>query len=195
MEVPLLPEANGSRESPARYRRFLSEAKKVSHIALPMVVVNISEYFLSISPLFMIGHLNHLDLSSVSLGVSIANVTGYSIIFGMASALETLCARAHGTGEYEKVGTYTLNSIVCLFMVSIPISILWIYMERILIFIGQDVLISVEAGKYTTWLIPSLFPYAIYQSLYGNHFVIPFADLLDVNIPVGDGEFGRGAFY
>lgn len=30
---------------------------------------------------------------------------------------------------------------------------------------GQDPLISAEAGRYAIWLIPALFPYAILQSL------------------------------
>ncbi|XP_028121806.1 protein DETOXIFICATION 12-like [Camellia sinensis] len=38
-------------------------------------------------------------------------------------------------------------------------------MGKILILIGQDPLISHEAGKFTTWLIPSLFAYAIIQPL------------------------------
>ena len=36
---------------------------------------------------------------------------------------------------------------------------------QILIIIGQDPSISHKAGKFAIWLIPSLFPYAILQSL------------------------------
>lgn len=85
--------------------------------------------------------------------------------FGMAGALETLCGQAYGAKQYQKVGTYTFVSIICLLLVCLPVSILWMYTDKLLIFIGQDPLISVEAGKYAMWLIPSLFPYAIYQSL------------------------------
>ncbi|CAI9763549.1 unnamed protein product [Fraxinus pennsylvanica] len=38
-------------------------------------------------------------------------------------------------------------------------------MDKLLIFIGQDPLISVVAGRYAIWLIPTLVPYAILQSL------------------------------
>nr|XP_016509889.1 PREDICTED: protein DETOXIFICATION 14-like [Nicotiana tabacum] len=45
------------------------------------------------------------------------------------------------------------------------VSLLWIFTDKLLIWIGQDPSISVEAGKYSIWLISSLFPYAILQSL------------------------------
>lgn len=38
-------------------------------------------------------------------------------------------------------------------------------MDRFLILIGQDPHISIEAGKYSRWLIATLFPYAILQAL------------------------------
>ncbi|XP_057784048.1 protein DETOXIFICATION 14-like isoform X2 [Salvia miltiorrhiza] len=86
-------------------------------------------------------------------------------LFGLASALETLCGQAFGAQQYEKLGLYINASIVCLLLVCLPLSLLWIFMEKLLIFIGQDPSISHEAGQYAIWLIPALFGYAILQSL------------------------------
>lgn len=83
----------------------------------------------------------------------------------MSSALETLCGQAYGAGQYKKLGTYTCGAIICLFLVCIPVSVLWIFADKLLILTGQDPLIATEAGKYAIWLIPTLFPYAILQSL------------------------------
>lgn len=83
----------------------------------------------------------------------------------MASALETLCGQAYGAEQFRRVGTFTYGAILCLFIVCIPVSVLWIYTEELLVFMGQDPLISAEAGKFTVYLIPTLFPYAILQSL------------------------------
>ena len=57
---------------------------------------------------------------------------------GMASALETLCGQAYGAKQYTKLGTQTYTAIFCLILVCIPISVIWIYMGKILHFIGQD---------------------------------------------------------
>ncbi|KAL6960180.1 hypothetical protein U1Q18_046722 [Sarracenia purpurea var. burkii] len=84
---------------------------------------------------------------------------------GMASALETLCGQAYGAQQYKIFGTQTYTAIFSLLIVCLPLSILWINMGKLLIFIGQDPLISHEAGKFTTWLVPVLFAYAILQPL------------------------------
>lgn len=82
----------------------------------------------------------------------------------MASALETLCGQAYGAEQYQKLGVYTYAAIISLIAVCIPISVLWIFMDKLLIFIGQDPLISTEAGRYSLCLIATLFPYAILQA-------------------------------
>ncbi|KAJ6318354.1 hypothetical protein OIU76_013818 [Salix suchowensis] len=84
---------------------------------------------------------------------------------GMASALETLCGQAYGAKQYTKLGTQTYTAIFCLILVCIPISVIWIYMGKILHFIGQDPAISREAGRFTMWLVPALFAYATLQPL------------------------------
>ncbi|KAH0699096.1 hypothetical protein KY285_013554 [Solanum tuberosum] len=115
--------------------------------------------------MIMLGHLGELSLSSASIATSLSNVTGYSVLFGMCSALETLCGQAYGAGQYRKLGTFTYSAIICLFLVCIPVSVLWIFTDKLLILMGQDPSIATEAGKYAIWLIPTLFPYAILQSL------------------------------
>ncbi|XVE84902.1 hypothetical protein DITRI_Ditri17bG0048700 [Diplodiscus trichospermus] len=87
------------------------------------------------------------------------------IQLGMACALETLCGQAYGAQQYRKLGIHTYTAIFCLILVCIPLSLLWIYMGRLLVFIGQDPLISHEAGKFIRWLIPALFAYATFQPL------------------------------
>lgn len=90
---------------------------------------------------------------------------GLVLQFGMASALETLCGQAFGAEQYKRVGTFTCGAILCLFLVCIPLSVLFVLTERLLLFTGQDPLISAEAGKFAIQLVPTLFPYAILQCL------------------------------
>ena len=85
--------------------------------------------------------------------------------FGLASALETLCGQAYGAKQFAKLGEHTYTGMLALFVVSIPLSVLWSYMGEILSFIGQDPQVAQEAGKFATWLIPALFGYATMQPL------------------------------
>ncbi|CAH8297579.1 unnamed protein product [Eruca vesicaria subsp. sativa] len=138
---------------------------RLSYIAGPMVAVNSSMYFLQVISIMMVGHLGELYLSSTAIAVSFCSVTGFSLVFGLASALETLCGQANGAKQFEKLGEHTYTGMLALFLVSIPLSVLWSYMGEILSFIGQDPQVSQEAGKFATWLIPALFGYATMQPL------------------------------
>lgn len=83
----------------------------------------------------------------------------------MASALETLCGQAYGAEQFHKLGIYTYCSIIPLILLCFPISLLWIFTDKLLILIGQDPVISRIAQKYAVCLIPNLFSYAVLQSL------------------------------
>ncbi|KAL1810075.1 hypothetical protein ACET3Z_027065 [Daucus carota] len=148
-----------------RNRGAVSEMKKVSYIAMPMIVTTVSQNMVRVISMMMIGHLGELSLSGAAIATSLTNVTGFSLLFGMASALETLCGQAYGARQYHMIGTYTYGAIISLLLVCVPISILWIFTEEFLVMIGQDPSISHEAGIYSIWLIPALFPYAILQLL------------------------------
>jgi len=67
---------------------------------------------------------------------------------GMASALETLCGQAYGAKQYHLFGIQLQRAIFALFCVSIPLAMIWANMGNILAALGQDPLISIEAGKY-----------------------------------------------
>ncbi|XP_058753757.1 protein DETOXIFICATION 12-like [Vicia villosa] len=145
--------------------RFIVELKKVVVIAAPMVASSMLQNLLQVVSVIMVGHLNKLSLSSVSIATSITNVSGFSILSGMAGGIETLCGQAYGAGQFEKLGIYTYTAVISLAMVCAPITILWIFIDKILIFIGQDPEISIKARTYALWLIPGLFGSAILKPL------------------------------
>ncbi|KAK7374859.1 hypothetical protein VNO80_08302 [Phaseolus coccineus] len=146
-------------------RGMREEMKKVRRIAAPMVVASVLQYLLPVVSLIMVGHLNQLALSSVAIATSLTNVFGFSVLSGMAGGLETLCGQAFGAEEYDKFGLYTYTAIISLFLVSIPITILWTFMDKILILLHQDPIISLQARKYALCLIPALFASAILKPL------------------------------
>ncbi|XP_055809606.1 protein DETOXIFICATION 14-like [Solanum dulcamara] len=148
-----------------RWGVIWEEVKEVGYLAVPMIVVTLSQYLLLTISLMMVGHLGELSLSSSALAVSIAGVTGFSFLLGMATALETLCGQAFGAKQYQRLGAQTYTGIFSLFIVCIPLAVLWLYVGKLLILIGQDPQISHEAGKFIKWLIPALFAYANLQPL------------------------------
>ncbi|KAL0000098.1 hypothetical protein SO802_019700 [Lithocarpus litseifolius] len=144
---------------------FTGELKRLGFLAGPMVAVTLSQYMLQVISLMMVGHLGELALSSAAIATSLSGVTGFSLLLGMASALETLCGQAYGAQQYQKIGIQTYTAIFSLNLVCLPLSLLWMNMGKLLSLIGQDPLISHEAGKFTMWLVPALFAYATLQPL------------------------------
>lgn len=165
MEKALLVQDEVENKRVSTWDVYVQELKKVSSIAIPMVVATLSQHLSRVVSMMMVGHLGELSLSGAAVATSLTNVTGFSLLFGLAGGLETSCGQAFGAGEYHKLGSYTFGGALSLIVVCLPISLLWIFMDKLLIFIGQDHSISSEAGRYAVWLIPTLFPYAILQAL------------------------------
>ncbi|XP_051148798.1 protein DETOXIFICATION 12-like [Andrographis paniculata] len=146
-------------------RSVWPEIKRLGFLAGPLVVVTSLQFVLQIISLMMVGHLGELQLAGASLATSLAGVTGFSFMLGLASALETLSGQAYGAKQYEKVGTQTHTAVLSLIIVCIPLSVLWLFTGKLFAVIGQDPAISAEAGRYIIWLIPALFGYAALQPL------------------------------
>ncbi|GKA41336.1 protein DETOXIFICATION 12 isoform X2 [Tanacetum coccineum] len=130
-----------------------------------MVIVAVLQYTVQMVTIVMVGHIDQLSLASVAIATSLTNVTGFSLLSGLVGGLETLCGQAYGAKEYNKIGIYTCSAIISLLLVCIPVSISWIFLDKFLILIGQDPLISLEARKYSIYLIPALFGGAIVKPI------------------------------
>ncbi|KAI4999771.1 hypothetical protein ZWY2020_004360 [Hordeum vulgare] len=165
-EAPLLPRKDQEDAGEDGAGRWRGEAGKLAYLALPMVAVSLSQYAVQVSSNMMVGHLpGVLPLSSAAIATSLASVSGFSLLIGMASALETLCGQAYGARQYHTLGLHTYRAIVTLLVVCVPLSLLWAFMGKILVLIGQDPLIARGAGRYIVWLIPGLFANAVIQPI------------------------------
>lgn len=55
----------------------------------------------------------------------LCNISGYSIGFGMLSALDTLISQAFGAREYKQMGLFSQRAMAILTLCCIPIVFLW----------------------------------------------------------------------
>ncbi|MCO5571741.1 hypothetical protein L7F22_025489 [Adiantum nelumboides] len=136
------------------------ELKRQVELAIPMIVINLLLFAVPTTSVMFVGHISELALSGASLAYSITNVTGLSLLMGLASALDILCGQAYGAQQYSLVGLYLQRALIVLYACSIPLAILWSNMQHILLALGQDAAISKQAGEFMLWLIPTLFTYS-----------------------------------
>ncbi|KAK1363633.1 hypothetical protein POM88_039194 [Heracleum sosnowskyi] len=98
-------ETLSSSSLPRRWEVIVSEMKKVSYIAMPMVVTTVSQNLLRVISMMMIGHLGELSLSGASIATSLTNVTGFSLL-GVARGVGW-----QRLGAYVNLGAYYLCGI------------------------------------------------------------------------------------
>ena len=141
---------------------FISQTPILAKMAWPVLVSYLLSFSINVASVFSLGHVGTKELAACALSTMLCNVTGFSVGQGMASALDTLCSQSHtGSQDPYALGKHLQRSIVVMFLLSIPISLLWCFTTPLLLMVGQDPEISALAGKYTLFMIPALFPFLV----------------------------------
>ncbi|KAF5732332.1 MATE efflux family protein LAL5-like [Tripterygium wilfordii] len=165
----LVPQSPTSKQTQNSHRTHLSlvlrEAISLAKIALPMILTGLLLYSRSMISMLFLGRLGELALAGGSLAVGFANITGYSILSGLAMGMEPICGQAFGAKRYSVLGLTLQRTILMLIFTSLPISLLWLNMERILLFCGQDAAIAAEAQTYLLYSLPDLFAQSLLHPL------------------------------
>lgn len=143
----------------------LKEAYSIANIAIPMILTGLLLYSRSMISMLFLGRLGDLALAGGSLAVGFANITGYSILSGLAMGMEPICGQAFGAKRHTLLGLCLQRTVLLLVITSIPISILWLNMKKILILCGQDAAIAVEAQSYLLCSLPDLLAQSLLHPL------------------------------
>ena len=77
-DFPLLEWVENRRET--TWAAFYAEAKTVGFLAVPLVAINLSQFLIQTGSLMVVGHLDQLALSSTAIAVSLAAVSGFSVL-------------------------------------------------------------------------------------------------------------------
>ncbi|KAE8665516.1 traB domain-containing protein-like isoform X1 [Hibiscus syriacus] len=82
----------------------IKEAIAIANIAVPMVLTGLMLYSRSLISMLFLGRLGDLALAGGSLAIGFANITGYSILSGLAMGMESICGQAFGAKRYTVLG-------------------------------------------------------------------------------------------
>ena len=145
------------------------EAKTLVKYSLPMMVTFTLQYFLTVTSIFMVGHLGNVELGAVTLGSMSANITGYAIYQGLATSLDTLCAQAYGSGKSKLVGLQMQRMFYFLLVATIPIGIIWICSPYILRVILTEPAVAEYTGTYLRIILAGAPGFAAFEC--GKRFV------------------------
>ncbi|KAJ6748055.1 PROTEIN DETOXIFICATION [Salix purpurea] len=82
----------------------IREAIAIAKIAFPMILTGLFLYPRSMISMLFLGQLGELALAGGSLAVGFANITGYSILSGLAMGMEPICGQASGAKKHHLLG-------------------------------------------------------------------------------------------
>ncbi|KAM9894032.1 hypothetical protein OXX79_008963, partial [Metschnikowia pulcherrima] len=151
---------------------FKTESKVLMRYSLPLVVTFLLQYSLTVASVFSVGRLGSTALAAVSLSSMTANISGYAIIQGVSTCLDTLCAQAFGRKDFNTVGLHFVRCTYLLMLLYVPMFVLWVFLSRpILSFlVGSEKADLVHlASKYLQVLSLGLPGFIVFENL--KHFL------------------------
>jgi MATE family multidrug resistance protein len=103
------------------------------------------------------------ELGGISLGVTFGNVFCNALLISINQGFGILACRLFGAKMYKDLGVLYQRNFCVIGLASIPLILLMAFMDRILLAVGLEENISVNAGIYLKSIIPSLIGINVYE--------------------------------
>ncbi|AAF34304.1 Protein DETOXIFICATION 54 [Arabidopsis thaliana] len=145
--------------------QVIEELKELWAMVLPITAMNCLVYVRAVVSVLFLGRLGSLELAGGALSIGFTNITGYSVMVGLASGLEPVCSQAYGSKNWDLLTLSLHRMVVILLMASLPISLLWINLGPIMLFMGQNPEITATAAEYCLYALPDLLTNTLLQPL------------------------------
>ncbi|CAN0921929.1 Protein DETOXIFICATION 48 [Linum grandiflorum] len=143
----------------------VEEIKALGKISGPTAITGLILYSRAMISMLFLGYLGEMELAGGSLSIGFANITGYSVISGLAMGMEPICGQAYGAKQMKLLGLTLQRTVLLLLTAALPISVAWLNIESILLRCGQDKAISAAAATFTLFSIPDLFLLSVLHPL------------------------------
>ncbi|KAK2989324.1 hypothetical protein RJ640_014783 [Escallonia rubra] len=166
------------------------ELKKITDIGFPIVAMGLVGYLKNMTLVACMGRLGSLELAGGALAIGFTNITGYSVLSGLAMGMEPLCSQAFGSRNLKMVSLTLKRTILMLLFASMPIGFLWIKLDALMLRLHQDPEITRIASLYCRYAIPDLIansllhPLRIYLRSKGTTWPLMWCALLAILLHV-----------
>ncbi|KAF4988993.1 hypothetical protein FDECE_14847 [Fusarium decemcellulare] len=145
------------------------ESKTLIQYAAPLIITFLLHYSVTVGSVLTVGRLGMEELAAVNLATMTASITYYVPVQGLATCLDTLCSQAFGSGHKHLVGIQAQRMTWLLWILMIPIAVLWWFSEPILAALVGGGETATLAALYLRVLIIGMPGVAAFES--GKRFV------------------------
>ncbi|KAF2970680.1 hypothetical protein GQX73_g2911 [Xylaria multiplex] len=144
---------------------WLSELWLLLRYSLPLIATYLLQYSWCVIVTFISGHLSADDLAAASVAMTTMNIVGFAAFEGMATALDTLCAQAYGSGSLTGVGLHVQRMLILMAFAAVPIGAIWAASPWILSLAVKQHHLAVMAGTFLRVSIIGMPGYASFEAL------------------------------
>ncbi|XP_057476854.1 protein DETOXIFICATION 55 [Actinidia eriantha] len=143
-------------QKPLAVPEVLEELKRMTDIGFPVMAIGLVSYLRNMILVVCMGRLGSLELAGGALAIGFTNITGYSVLSGLAMGMEPLCSQAFGSRNLTLVSLTLQRTILLLLLASLPIGLLWFNLEFLMLKLHQNPDITRVASLYCRYAIPDL---------------------------------------
>ena len=112
-------------------------------LAFPVCCTFVMRKSVDIVSVMFVGRLGPHYLSAAGIAAVTSNVSGNSMIVGLAGALSTICSQAYGSKDMVSFSLAPQRAVLILaVVVCAPISILWWYSAPVMVALGQVIIVN-----------------------------------------------------
>jgi MATE family multidrug resistance protein len=148
---------NARRQSPEG-QLWLAESREIVKLGLPLIFTQLAQMAIITTDIIMVGKLGAFELASVTMGVTMFYF-GWLIGFGPSAAVAPIIAQALGKdpNDVETPRDTLINGLWAAIAFTVPVWLLFLFVEPALVWIGQDPKLAKHAAEYThaiQWGLP-----------------------------------------
>lgn len=141
-----------------------SELRLLLKYSLPLIATYLLQYSFFVITTVVAGHLSADDLAAASIGATTMAVVGLAVYEGMATALDTLCAQAYGSGNLTGVGLHIQKMLLLMALAFVPIAAFWICSPWVLTLFVKQHHLAIKAGSFLRYSLIGLPGYATFEA-------------------------------
>lgn len=120
---------------------YKAEVMAQISLAFPVCCTFLMRKSVDIVSVMFVGRLGSHYLSAAGIAAVTSNVSGNSMIVGLAGALSTICSQAYGSKDMITFSLAPQRAVLILAVViCIPISVLWWYSAPVMVALGQVIM-------------------------------------------------------
>ncbi|KAJ7282001.1 MATE efflux family protein [Mycena rebaudengoi] len=133
--------------------------------SIPVILSYILQNSIQTVSIVIAGRLGPDELSVAAFSLMLAFVTGWCVALGGTTALDTLGSQAFTGGHPKDLSVHFQRCIIILWILLIPVGLLWWFVEPVLLALGQSATLSRDVQTFLRVLAVGAPGYIGFESL------------------------------